>query len=69
MNVATEHSDNITNSNISAVRSYSFIKPGRNKVVVTIKILTNKEIVMKTETVIGKVEAANTVLPMLAPKT
>ena len=32
VNVATEHSNNITNSNIAAVRSYSFMKPGSNKV-------------------------------------
>ena len=35
---------------------------------VSIKILTSKEIVLKTGTVIGKVEAANAVPPMLAPK-
>ena len=68
VNVATEYSDNITNSNIAAVKSYSFIKPGSNKVVVSIKNLTSKEIVLKTGTVIGKVKAANAVPPMLAPK-
>ena len=68
MNIATEHSDNIANSNIAAVRSYSFIKPGSNKVVVSIRNLTSKEIVLKTGTVIGNVEAANAVPPMLAPK-
>ena len=30
VNVATEHSDNITNSNIAAVRSYSFMEPRSN---------------------------------------
>ena len=46
VNVATEHSDNSTNSNIAVVRSYSFIKPGSNKVLVSIKKLTRKEIVL-----------------------
>ena len=31
INVATEHSSNIRNNNIAAVRSYSFIEPGSNK--------------------------------------
>ena len=68
VNVATEHSENITNSNIAAVRSYSFIKPGSNKVVVSVKNLTSKEVILKANTVIGKIEAANAVPPMLAPK-
>ena len=66
--VATEHSDSITNSNMAAVRSYSFMKPGSNKVVVSVKNLTSKEIILKTGTVIGKVEPANAVPTMLAPK-
>ena len=44
------------------------MKPGSNKVVVSVKKLTSKEIILKTGTVIGKVEAANAVPPMLAPK-
>ena len=67
--MATEHSNNIrNNSNIAAVRSYSFIKPGSNKVVVSVKNLTSKDSDIKAGTVIGKIEAANAVPPMLAPK-
>ena len=68
VNVATEHSNNITNSNIADVRSYSFMKLGSNKVVVSVKNLTSKGIILKAGTVVGKVEAANAVPPMLAPK-
>ena len=68
VNVATKQSDNITNSNIAAVRRALAIKPGSNKVVVSIKNLTSKGIVLKTGTVMGKVEAANAVPPVLAPK-
>ena len=68
LNVATEHSNNITNSSIAAVRRYSFMKPGSNKVVVSVKNLTSKDIILKVGTVVGKVEAANAVPPMLAPK-
>ena len=60
---------NTTNSSIAAVRSYSFMKPGSNKVVVSVKNLTSKEIILKAETVVEKVEAANAVPPMLAPKS
>ena len=69
VNVATEHSNNITNSNITAVRSYSFMKPGSNKVMVSVKNLTSKEIILKAGTVVGKVEASKAVPPMLAPKS
>ena len=68
INVATEHSNNIRNNSIAAVRSYSFIKPGSNKVVVSVKNLTSKDVILKAGTVIGKIEAANAVPPMLAPK-
>ena len=34
VNVTTEHSDKVTNKNITAVRSYSLIKPSSNKVAV-----------------------------------
>ena len=68
VNVATEHSDKITNRNIATVRSYGFIKPTSNKVAVGIRNLTSKQIVSKTGTIIAKIEAANAVPPMLAPK-
>ena len=69
VNVATEHSDVITNKNIATVRSYGFIKPSSNKVAVGIRNLTSKQIVLKAGTIIGKIEAANAVPPMLAPKS
>ena len=50
------------------VRSYSFIKPNSNKVAVAVRNLTSKQIVLKTGTIIGKIEAANAVPPMLALK-
>ena len=68
INVATEHSDKVTNKNITAVRSYSFIKPNSNKVAVGVRNLTSKQVVLKTGTIIGKIEAANAVPPMLAPE-
>ena len=68
INIATKHSNNIRNNSIAAVRNYSFIKPGSNKVVVSVKNLTSKEVTLKAGTVIGKIEAANAVPPMLAPK-
>ena len=68
VNVATEHSDRVTNKNITAVRSYSFIKPSSNKVAVGIRNLTSKQVVLKAGTIISKIEAANAVPPMLAPK-
>ena len=68
VNVATEHSDKITNKNIATVRSYSYIKPSSNKVAVGVRNLTSKQVVLKTGTIIGKIEAANSVPPMLAPK-
>ena len=68
MNVATEHSDKVTNKIIATVRSYSFIKPSSNKVAVGVRNLTSKQVVLKAGTIIGKVEAANAVPPMLAPK-
>ena len=37
--------------------------------VVSVKNLTSKEVILKAGTVIGKIEAANTVPPMLAPKS
>ena len=67
--MATEHSDDINNSNIAAVRSYSFIKPGSNKVTVSVRNLTSKEITLKAVRVIGQIEAAIAVPPMLAPKS
>ena len=36
--------------------------------VVSLKNLTSKEVILKANTVIGKIEAANAVPPMLAPK-
>ena len=67
--MTTEHSNNnIRNNSIAAVRSYSFIKPGSNKVVASVRNLTSKEVTLKAGTVIGKIEAANTVPPMLTPK-
>ena len=68
VNVATEHSDKITNKNIATVRTYSFIKPSSNKVAVGVRNLTSKQVLLKAGTIIGKIEAANAVLPMLAPK-
>ena len=68
INVATEHSDKITNKNIAVVRSYSFIKPNSNKVAVGVRNLTSKQVVLKTGTIIGKIESANAVPPMLALK-
>ena len=68
VNVATEHSDKVTNKNITAVRSYSFIKPSSNKVAVGVRNLTSKQVVLKAATIIGRIEAANAVPPMLAPK-
>ena len=68
VNVTTEHSDKITNKNITTVRNYSFIKPSSNKVAVGVRNLTSKQLVLKTGTIIGKIEAANAVPPMLAPK-
>ena len=69
INVATEHSDNIKNHNIVTVQSYSFMKPGSSKVVVGVRNLTGKEVVLKAGTVIGRIEAANAIPPMLAPKS
>ena len=37
VNIATEHSDKITNKNIATLRSYSFIKPSSNKVAVGVR--------------------------------
>ena len=68
VNTTTEHSDRITNRNIATVRSYSFIKPSSNKVAVGVRNLTSKQIVLKAGTIIGKIEAANEVPPMLVPK-
>ena len=68
VNVATEHSDKVTNKNITVVRSYSFIKPSSNKVAVGDRNLTSKQVVLKAGTIIGKIEAANAVPPMLALK-
>ena len=68
INVVTDHSNNIRNNSIAAVRSYSFIKPGSNKVVVSVKNLTIKDVTLKAGTVIGKNEVANAVPPMLATK-
>ena len=45
------------------------MKPGSNKVVVSLKNLTSKEVILKANTVIGKIEAANAVPPMLAHKS
>ena len=39
VNVATEHSDKITNRNIATVRSYSFIKPSSNKLAMGVRNL------------------------------
>ena len=63
--MATEHSNNIRNNSIAAVRSYSFSKPGSNKVVVSVKNLTSKDVILKAGTVIGKIETANAVPPLL----
>ena len=68
VNVAIEHSDKVTNKNITVVRSYSFIKPISNKVAVGVRNLTSKQVVLKAGTIIGRIEAANAVPPMLAPK-
>ena len=68
MNVTTEHSNKITKKNIATVRSYSFIKPSSNKVAVGVRNLTSKQVVLKAGTIIGKIEAANAIPPMLAPK-
>ena len=68
VNVATEHSVKVTNKNIAAVRSYSFIKPSFNKVAVGVRNLTSKQVVLKAGTIIGKIEAANAEPPMLALK-
>ena len=68
VNVATEHSDKITNKNITTVRSYSFIKPSSNKVAIGVRNLTSKQVVLKAGTIIGKIGAANAVPPILAPK-
>ena len=68
VNVATEHSDKITNRNIVTVKSYSFIKPSSNKVAVGVRNLTSKQVELKAGTIIGKIEAANAIPPMLAPK-
>ena len=68
VNVATEHSDKVTNKNITTVRSYSFIKPSSNKLSVGVRNLTSKQVVLKAGTIIGKIEAANAVPPMLVPK-
>ena len=54
VNVATEHSNNVTNSNIAAVRSYSVMEPGSNKVAVNVKNLTSKETILKAGTVTRK---------------
>ena len=67
INVATEHSSNIRNNSIAAVKSYSFIKPGPNNVVVGVKNLTSKDVILKAGTVLGKIEPANAVPHMLAP--
>ena len=47
VNVATEHSNKVTNKDIATVRSYSFIKPSLNKVLVGIRNLTSKQVVLK----------------------
>ena len=65
--MATEHSDNIKNHNIVAVRSYSFMKPGSSKVVVGVRNLTSKEVVLKAGTVIGRIEAANATPTHVSP--
>ena len=68
VNVATEHSDKITNKNIATVRSYSFIKTSSNKVAVGVRNLTSEQVVLKAGTIFVKIGAANAVPPMLAPK-
>ena len=45
------------------------MKPGSSKVVVGVRNLTSKELVLKAGTVIGRIEAANAIPPMLAPKS
>ena len=44
------------------------MKPGSSKVMVGVRNLTSKEVVLKAGTVIGQIEAANAIPPMLAPK-
>ena len=67
-NVATEYSNKNNNKNIVTVRSYSFLKPSCNKVAIGVRNLTSKQVVLKAGTIIGKIEAADAVPPMLAPK-
>ena len=55
VNVATEHSNKITNKNIVTVRSYSFLKPSSIKVAVGVRNLTSKQVVLKAGTIIGKI--------------
>ena len=69
VNAATEYSDNNTNKNIATIRSYGFLKPSSNKVAVGVRNLTSKQVVLKAGTIIGKIEAANAIPPMLAPKS
>ena len=44
------------------------MEPGSNKVVVSLKNPISKEVILKANTGIGKIEAANAVPPMLAPR-
>ena len=69
VNVATEYSDKNTNKNIATIRSYGFLKPSSNKVAVGVRNLTSKQVILKAGTIIGKIEAANAIPPMLAPKS
>ena len=58
INVTTEHSNNIRNKSIAAVKSYSFMKPGSNKVVVSVRNLTGKAVTLKTGMIIGKIRVS-----------
>ena len=69
VNVATEYSDKTTNKNIATIRSYGFLKPSSNKVAIGVINLTSKQVVLKAGTIIHKVEAANAIPSMLAPKS
>ena len=69
VNVITEPPDKNFIPAIVTNPGYAFLKPGSNRISVSVRNLTDRTVTLKPKTVVAKLAAANVVPPKLAPKS
>ena len=69
VNIVVKPKSNECNPSVVAIPSYTNLKPGSNKVNISLRNLISRSIMVKAESLVAKMVASNVISPMLVSKT